>query len=193
MNIHARFTQLSAIAPVVLITPLLFVSSLASAEMTISSDDIRAAELMPKTQEFQGFGCDGDNRSPQLSWQGAPAGTQAYALLAYDPDAPTGSGWWHWQLINIPADTTTLAAGVGQAGGADLPPGSTQMRNDYGAHAFGGACPPAGDKAHRYQFTVFALKQKLELPADASAALTGYMVRANALDSVTLEALYQRD
>lgn len=193
MNIHTRFIQLSSIAPVALITPLLFVSSLASAEMTISSDDIRAGELMPKAQEFQGFGCDGDNRSPQLSWQGAPAGTQAYALLAYDPDAPTGSGWWHWQLINIPADTTTLAEGVGQAGGADLPPGSMQIRNDYGAHAFGGACPPAGDKAHRYQFTVFALKHKLELPADASAALTGYMVRANALDSVTLEALYQRD
>jgi Raf kinase inhibitor-like YbhB/YbcL family protein len=83
--------------------------------------------------------------------------------------------------------------GAGAADNTALPAGSMQMRNDYGAHAFGGACPPAGDKAHRYQFTVFALKQKLELPADASAALTGYMVRANALDSVTLEALYQRD
>lgn len=193
MNINTRLTQLSAIAPLALITSLLLASSLARAEMTISSDDIRGGELMPKAQEFKGFGCDGDNRSPQLTWQGAPAATKAYAVFAYDPDAPTGSGWWHWQLINIPADTTTLAAGVGQAGGADLPPGSMQMRNDYGAHAFGGACPPAGDKAHRYQFTVFALKQKLELPADASAALTGYMVRANALDSVTLEALYQRD
>ncbi|MFC3680469.1 YbhB/YbcL family Raf kinase inhibitor-like protein [Bacterioplanoides pacificum] len=168
-------------------------SPLASADMVISSDDIRAAELMPKAQEFSGFGCDGGNQSPHLSWSGAPEGTQAYAVFAYDPDAPTGSGWWHWQLVNLPATTTTLAAGAGAADNTALPPGSMQMRNDYGAHAFGGACPPAGDKAHRYQFTVFALKQKLELPADASAALTGYMVNANALDSVTLEALYQRD
>lgn len=168
-------------------------SPLAQADMTLSSDDIQAGHAMGKAQEFTGFGCDGGNQSPQLSWSGAPAATKAYAVFAYDPDAPTGSGWWHWQLVNIPADTTTLAADAGAADNTALPPGSMQMRNDYGAHAFGGACPPAGDKAHRYQFTVFALKQKLELPADASAALTGYMVRANALDSVTLEALYQRD
>lgn len=161
--------------------------------LTLTSKDIRHGEFMAKSQEFTGFGCKGDNLSPQLSWSGAPKGTQAFALLAYDPDAPTGSGWWHWQLVNIPASVTELVAGTGVEASKHLPSGSMQMRNDYGVHAFGGACPPPGDGAHRYQFTLYALKQPLNLPKDASAALTGYMVKANALASVTLEALYKRD
>ncbi|WP_419811996.1 YbhB/YbcL family Raf kinase inhibitor-like protein [Bacterioplanoides sp.] len=160
---------------------------------TLTSKDIRHGEFMANAQEFTGFGCNGGNKSPQLSWSGAPKGTQAFALLAYDPDAPTGSGWWHWQLVNIPKNVSQLSAGVGTEAGKDLPAGSMQMRNDYGSHAFGGACPPPGDGAHRYQFTVYALKQKLELPKEASAALTGYMVNANALGSATIEALYKRD
>ncbi|WP_304941509.1 YbhB/YbcL family Raf kinase inhibitor-like protein [Bacterioplanoides sp. SCSIO 12839] len=162
-------------------------------DFILSSNDIRHGEFMDNAQEFTGFGCKGGNQSPQLIWSGAPKGTQAFALLAYDPDAPTGSGWWHWQLVNIPKNVSELAAGAGTEAGKNLPAGSMQMRNDYGSHSFGGACPPPGDGAHRYQFTVYALKQKLELPKEASAALTGYMVNANALASATIEALYKRD
>jgi len=155
--------------------------------LTLSSTDISNGAFMAKAQEFQGFGCSGGNQSPQLSWSGAPAGTAAFAIMAYDPDAPTGSGWWHWQLVNIPKDVTSLTAG------AAAPDGSRQMNNDYGAKGFGGACPPSKHGVHRYQFTVYALSQKLDLPENASGALTGYMVRANSLDSSTIEALYQRD
>lgn len=153
----------------------------------LSSTDIAQGKIMNAAQEFKGFGCGGGNRSPQLSWTGAPAGTEAFAVFAYDPDAPTGSGWWHWQVVNIPKNVTTLAAG------AASPTGSVDVRNDYGVAGFGGACPPKGHGLHRYQFTVYALSKKLELPQNASGALAGYMVRANALASSTIEALYQRD
>ena len=174
----------------------LAITALASAdshEMTLDSDDIAHGDFMAKAQEFEGFGCDGDDQSPQLSWSGAPEGTEAFAVFAYDPDAPTGSGWWHWQIINIPADVTELAAGAGSTDSKNIPEGSQQMRNDYGSVGFGGACPPPGDGAHRYQFTVYALPAPLDIPADASAALTGYMVNANALASATIEALYKRE
>lgn len=172
---------------------LLSMSAVCAAEFTLTSKDIAQGKMMPKKQEFQGFGCEGGNTSPRLSWSGAPEGTKAFAVFAYDPDAPTGSGWWHWQLINIPANVTALAAGAGDQSQKAVPAGSMQMRNDYGYHGFGGACPPPGHGVHRYQFTVFALPDKLELPQDASNALTGYMVNANALGSATLEALYKRD
>ncbi|WP_241667799.1 MULTISPECIES: YbhB/YbcL family Raf kinase inhibitor-like protein [unclassified Pseudomonas] len=148
---------------------------------------------MNRAQEFQGFGCSGGNVSPQLSWSNAPKDTAAFAVFAYDPDAPTGSGWWHWQLINIPKDVTTLAAGVGNPSAKAIPAGSISTKNDYGVVGYGGACPPQGHGAHRYQFTVYALSKKLELPKDASAALTSYMVRANSIASSTIEALYEKN
>ena len=171
---------------------LMAVSATASAEFTLSSSDIGHGEFMAKAQEFQGFGCSGNNTSPQLSWSGAPKGTQAYAVMAYDPDAPTGSGWWHWQIVNIPKDVTSLAAGAGNANQKNAPKGSRQISNDYGVQGFGGACPPEGDGAHRYQFTVYALAKELTLPNDPSGALTGYMVKANSLASSTIESLYKR-
>lgn len=112
--------------------------------------------------------------------------------MVYDPDAPTGSGWWHWQVINIPKDTTSLSSGAGDIARELMPKGSVQMRNDYGVQGFGGACPPEGYGTHRYQFTIHALSKKLTLPDNASGALTGYMVRAHSLASSTLEALYKR-
>lgn len=148
---------------------------------------------MSKAQEFQGFGCGGGNLSPQLSWTGAPKGTEAFAIFAYDPDAPTGSGWWHWQIVNIPKDVTSFAIGAGDPGKNSAPAGSVTIKNDYGVAGFGGACPPQGHGVHRYQFTVHALSKKLDLPKDASGALTGYMVRGHSLGSSTIEALYKRD
>jgi len=165
----------------------------AHAEMRISSQDIQANTPMSTKHEFQGFGCTGGNVSPQLSWQGAPENTQSFAITAYDPDAPTGSGWWHWVLINVPAETSELVADAGNPEVKKSPKGSQHFKTDYGSKGFGGACPPPGDKAHRYQFTVFALDTpRLELPEDASAALVGYYLNAHKLDTVTLEALYQR-
>ncbi|MGH1428659.1 MAG: YbhB/YbcL family Raf kinase inhibitor-like protein [Arenicella sp.] len=173
-----------------------FLSSVVYADNTafsLTSTDIASGKFMSKAQEFQGFGCSGDDVSPQLSWSGAPKGTVAFAIMAYDPDAPTGSGWWHWQIVNIPADVTTLAAGSGSAGGKQAPKGSIQIKNDYGVAGFGGACPPKGHGVHRYQFTIHALNKVLELPSDASGALTGYMVNAHTIASSSIEALYQRD
>jgi hypothetical protein len=162
----------------------------ALAEFRVQSSDISNGTPMPKAQEFNGFGCEGDNLSPQLSWSGAPEGTKSFAITAYDPDAPTGSGWWHWLAFNIPADITSLKTG---ASGNTMPEGSTESRTDYGVPGFGGACPPKGDKAHRYQFTVFALNtDKLDLAPDSSGALVGYYLNGHALAKTTLEALYQR-
>jgi Raf kinase inhibitor-like YbhB/YbcL family protein len=164
-------------------------SAASHADLTLTSTDIQAGKIMPKAQEFTGFGCEGGNQSPQLSWSGAPAGTKSYAITAYDPDAPTGSGWWHWLSFNIPAHVSQLATGAS----GHMPAGVVESRTDYGVPGFGGACPPKGDKAHRYQFTIFALDvEKLDLAADSSGALVGYYLNGHALAKKTLEALYQR-
>lgn len=176
------------------LTLFLAVSGSAWADaLQLTSNDIAHGEFMSKAQEFQGFGCSGENLSPQLSWNEAPEGTEAFAIQVYDPDAPTGSGWWHWQLVNIPKEVTELATGTGDLSKELLPTGSMNIKNDYGEPGFGGACPPVGHGTHRYQFTVHALSQKLDLPDDASGALTSYMVRANSLSSSTIEAIYKRD
>jgi hypothetical protein len=176
----------------ILFSSLLLSTSLLADNFTLSSTDIAHGEFMNKAQEFEGFGCSGGNQSPQLSWRNAPKGTEAFAITAYDPDAPTGSGWWHWQIVNIPAAVNSLVAGSGDQSNKSTPTGSLQITNDYGAAGFGGACPPEGHGAHRYQFTVHALSKKLELPENASGALTGYMINAHTLGSSTIEALYKR-
>ncbi|WP_221801917.1 YbhB/YbcL family Raf kinase inhibitor-like protein [Oceanobacter mangrovi] len=161
--------------------------------LALTSSDIADGKTMPKAQEFNGFGCSGDNISPQLSWSGAPVGTKAYALMVHDPDAPTGgAGFWHWQLLNIPGTVSSLASGAGAADGKRLPFGGDVRKNDYGLKGFGGACPPEGHGPHRYRFTLYALPKVLEIPAQASAAVVGFMVEGSALEKTTLEALYQR-
>ena len=177
------------------LTALLMASAIAAqaAGFTLSSPTVKPGSMLTEAQVFNGFGCSGKNTSPALSWQGAPAGTKGYALTVYDPDAPTGSGWWHWVVYNIPADAKQLPEGAGSADGKGLPAGSVQGRTDFGAPGFGGACPPPGDKPHRYIFTVFALKtDKLDLPPDASAALVGFMVNANKLGQASFTARYGR-
>lgn len=159
----------------------------------LASDDIRAGAPMPKAQEYQGFGCDGGNTSPHLAWRDAPAGTKSFAITAYDPDAPTGSGWWHWLVYNIPASVHELPTGAGDPDAGLAPAGAVQSRTDFGTPGFGGACPPPGDPAHRYQFKVFALDvAQLDLPPDSSGALVGYMLNAHKLGVAGLEALYRR-
>lgn len=162
--------------------------------LILSSDNIESGEFMAKTQEYNGFGCSGGNLSPHLKWSNAPEGTKSFAITAYDPDAPTGSGWWHWQLVNIPVTVTEIPTGAGDSKKGILPTGSTQIQNDYGSRNFGGACPPEGHGVHRYRFTVHALSVgKLELPEGASGALAGYMINTNTIESSTIESLYKRD
>ena len=176
------------------ITLVTITSNAKAAEFTLSSNDITSGEFMAKSQEFNGFGCSGGDQSPHLAWNNAPEGTKSFAITVYDPDAPTGSGWWHWQLVNIPSDVTELASGAGNADGTEAPAGSVHVANDYGGKSFGGACPPQGHGVHRYRFTVHALSvETLDLPENASGALAGYMINANALAISTIEALYQRD
>ncbi len=165
----------------------------AAAHFELHSPEIRPGALMAPRFEFKGFGCDGENQSPSLAWSGAPAGTRSYAVTVYDPDAPTGSGWWHWVVLNLPVAVTALPADAGAVGGGKLPAGASQVRIDYGVAGWGGTCPPRGDKPHRYVFTVYALKvPQLDLPADATAALAGYMIRANALGQARFTARYGR-
>ena len=160
---------------------------------TLASPSIKPGSMLTDAQVFKGFGCEGKNISPALKWSGAPKDTKSFAVTVYDPDAPTGSGWWHWVVINIPASATELAEGAGAADGKALPAGTVQGRTDFGAPGFGGACPPKGDKPHRYVFTVHALKtEKIEVPADASAALVGFMINANRLGKASFEARYGR-
>lgn len=163
-----------------------------AASFTLSSPEIGANSQISQSFEFNGFGCSGDNRSPALGWTGAPKETKAFAVTVYDPDAPTGSGWWHWMVINIPENVTNLPNNSGVVGGANLPVGASQARTDYGVAGWGGMCPPLGDKAHRYIFTVYALKGRIDVPVDATAALTGYMINGNSLGNASFTATYGR-
>lgn len=160
-----------------------------AADFSLTSQDIAENRPLTSREVFQGFGCEGGNTSPELTWANAPAGTKSYAITVYDPDAPTGSGWWHWTVVNLPASTRSVPRGVG----SNLPAGAVQGRTDYGQPEFGGACPPVGNKPHRYQFTVWALKvDKLPLDNQASGALVGYMLNANALAKATITSTYGR-
>jgi Raf kinase inhibitor-like YbhB/YbcL family protein len=167
--------------------------STSTSAFTLSSPDIQPNALIDPKFEFDGFGCSGENKSPALKWSGAPAGTKSFAVTVYDPDAPTGSGWWHWFVVNIPANVTELKPNAGAVGGANLPKGAGHVRIDYGIAGWGGVCPPEGDPPHRYAFTVHALStDKLELPPDATAALAGFMVNANSIGKATFTAKYGR-
>jgi Raf kinase inhibitor-like YbhB/YbcL family protein len=161
----------------------------------LSSPELKPNATIPEKNVYNGFGCKGDNLSPALSWKDAPKGTKSFALMVHDPDAPTGgAGWWHWVVYNLPADTTSLPDGAGSVDGKNLPQGAAQQITDFGVPGWGGPCPPAGDKPHRYVFTVYALKvDKLDIPAGASASFVGFMVNANALGKARLTAKYGRD
>lgn len=162
-------------------------------KFTLTSPDITDGASIAAHFEFNGFGCTGRNESPALHWSHAPIGTQSFAVTVYDPDAPTGSGWWHWFAIDLPGGCTHLPPNAGAEGGAYLVAGARQIRNDYGVHAWGGVCPPVGDPPHRYIFTVHALSvARLDIPDHASAALAGFMVNAHTLAKASFTATYGR-
>ncbi len=159
----------------------------------LMSADIAQGVMMRNAQVFNGFGCTGENLSPAITWHNPPAGTKSFALMVHDPDAPTGSGWWHWVVYNIPATVSSLAAGAGAADGTKMPPGAIQGTTDFGTRGYGGPCPPAGAKPHRYFFRLHALKvEKIEVPENATAALVGFNVNANTIAVAEIMAKYGR-
>ncbi len=165
----------------------------ARAEFRLHSPELQPGGELPAAQVFQGFGCVGGNRSPALAWSGAPAGTQSYAVTVYDPDAPTGSGWWHWLVFNLPATAQGLPADAGNPARGLLGETVVQSRSDFGQAGFGGACPPPGDRPHRYIFTVYALKlASLPLDATAPAAMVGFYIQQNKLAEASVTLRYGR-
>ncbi|HUO78945.1 MAG TPA: YbhB/YbcL family Raf kinase inhibitor-like protein [Steroidobacteraceae bacterium] len=163
------------------------------ADFKLASPELTPGGRLEARHVFNGFGCSGGNVSPALSWSGAPAGTKSFALTVYDPDAPTGSGWWHWVLFDLPPTVTSLPAGAGDPAGGKLPKGAVQTGTDFGKPGFGGPCPPQGDKPHRYVFTLYALKvDKLGADPAATAAMVGFMLNANALEKTSFTVYYGR-
>jgi hypothetical protein len=159
---------------------------------TLTSAEIAPGSTIKAAQVMNSMGCTGNNVSPSLSWKGAPANAKSFALTMYDPDAPTGSGFWHWVVYNIPATATSIATGAGDPKQTALPAGSVQGNTDMAAPGYIGPCPPVGDKPHHYVFTLYALDAKLELPANATAAYVGFNIHGHTLGKAMFTAVYGR-
>lgn len=176
---------------------LLFVSvlgivSLAQAQtFTLKSEDVGGQGTMK--QVFNGFGCTGENISPQLFWENAPKNTKSFAITMYDPDAPTGSGWWHWVMFDIPASVNQIASGAGSTQKELAPSGSTQSITDFGTAGYGGPCPPEGHGFHTYIITIYALNvEKLGLDEKAAAPYVGFNINSHVIEKATIVFYYKR-
>ena len=168
---------------------ILTATTLMAGNFTLESNDVEGQ--LTKVQEFDGFGCSGENKSPEFHWSNVPKGTKSFAITVYDPDAPTGSGWWHWMVVNLPAKTTNIKTDASAQ--KTLPKGAVETMTDYGTALFGGACPPEGDKAHRYMFTLYALDtDKLDVTAKSDSALVGYMINSHTIEKTSLVSYYKR-
>jgi len=170
----------------ILITLSMLTTLLSADGLSLSSKDLQGQ--LSINEVFNGFGCSGKNISPELSWENAPEGTKSFALTVYDPDAPTGSGWWHWMVFNISKEKKGFEKGV------DLSKSTAvESLTDFGKAGFGGACPPKGDKDHQYIFTIHALDiEKIDLDEKANPALVGYYINAHTLSKASLISYYGR-
>ncbi|MDR7127994.1 Raf kinase inhibitor-like YbhB/YbcL family protein [Algoriphagus sp. 4150] len=158
---------------------------------TLSSKDLGGEA--DKTQEFNGFGCSGDNQSPHLFWKNAPEGAKSFAITMYDPDAPTGSGFWHWVVFDIPANVNELVTDAGNVKLNLAPKGAIQSITDYGINGFGGPCPPEGHGFHQYIITVYALKtDNLGLDENINPAIVGFNLWNQTLAKASIVAYYKR-
>ena len=168
----------------------------AAGDFRLTSPQISDGAFLGQEQVFNGFGCTGKNVSPALNWSNPPKGAKSFALTVYDPDAPTGSGWWHWVVFDIPAASRSLPLQAAAAG--RLPRGTVESLTDFGAPGYGGACPPPGDNPHRYIFTLYALATpRLDMDATAMPAQVGFALHAldlegKVLGKATLTARYGR-
>ncbi len=159
---------------------------------TVTSADLEDGGTLATPQLSGIMGAGGQDVSPQLSWSGYPSGTRSFAVTAYDPDAPTTSGFWHWAVYNIPAAVTELVAGAGDADGAGLPKEAVTLAGDAGVSRYIGAAPPPGHGAHRYFFVVHALDvEALDLPDGASPAFLGFNLFSHAIARATLVGRYE--
>lgn len=165
----------------------LFYAHAVGQNFTLTSKDLTGQ--IETEQVFNGFGCTGKNYSPELSWSNPPAGTKSFAITLYDPDAPTGSGWWHWVVSDIPATIRHLEnhAKIG------VNPKGIEYKTDFGQPGYGGPCPPEKDAPHKYEFTIYALDiLSLGLDENASPALVGFLINQHLLAKSTLTVYYQR-
>ncbi len=159
----------------------------------ISSPAIGSDNTFPLKYTANGFGCSGGNVSLPLEWKDVPAGAKSLALTMFDPDAPTGSGFWHWVVANLPPSTTSLPEGAGDAANPKLPAGTVQARGDAGVSGYFGPCPPAGDPPHHYVITLFAVDtDKLDVDSNASGAVVGFNLHFHTIDKASVTYLYGR-
>ena len=159
--------------------------------LELRSDYVSDGQLMSENHVFDGWGMTGGNISPSLSWSGSPAETKSFAVTCFDPDAPTGSGFWHWIVLNIPASVTELETNAAGTDGSGLPKGAFHVRNDYGVKDFGGAAPPQGDLPHRYVFAVHALDvESLDVNDEISPAVAGFNLRFHTIARAVLVPVY---
>lgn len=159
---------------------------------TLRSNDIAEGQTLPTPQLSGIFGAGGEDRSPHLAWAGFPAETQSFAVTCYDPDAPTASGFWHWAVFNLPASTTELRTGAGDAAGSGLPEGAITLTNDGAVKQFLGAAPPPGHGPHRYIFAVHAVDvPQLEVPENATPAFLGFNLFSHGIARAMLTATYE--
>lgn len=173
-----------------LFTALLTSALSHAAPFKVTSQALKPGATLTPAQVYNSFGCTGENISPDLQWTNAPTGTKTFAITMYDPDAPTGSGWWHWTLINIPASVRQIAAGASSPRG-ELPEGALETRTDFGKPGYGGPCPPPG-KPHRYLFKVYALKDSIPLDKEASGAMVGFYANQLKLAEAVIETKFGR-
>jgi Raf kinase inhibitor-like YbhB/YbcL family protein len=169
------------------------VSASAAPAIAVTSTDIKQGGKIADEQVANVFGCEGKNISPAINWSGAPKNTKSFAVTIYDPDAPTGSGFWHWVVFNIPASATSLPKNAGDLKAGLMPAGAVQSRTDFGAPGYGGPCPPKGDKPHHYHISVFAVDvDKLDADENATAAVVGFNLHFHTLAKGELVGLYGR-
>jgi Raf kinase inhibitor-like YbhB/YbcL family protein len=161
--------------------------------LTLTSPDIEPGARISDEQVASIMGCPGKNISPALSWSGAPEGTKSFALSVYDPDAPTGSGFWHWVVFDIPVATTSLPKNAGDPKANLMPAGAVTVHDDAGIAGYLGPCPPKGDPPHHYNFQIFAVDvDKLDADANASPAYVGFNLHFHTLAKTTLTGVWGR-
>lgn len=177
--------MLKLLSTALLISTVLLISTPTNAkDFTLSSSDIEEGKELDLSHVFNGFGCEGGNISPNLSWSKAPDGAKSFAITMYDPDAPTGSGWWHWTVINIASNVSSLEK--------SLPKGAIAVKNDFGQSSYGGACPPPGS-VHRYIFSVHALDiDKIDVPLSATNAYVRFLIHAHEISKASITSVYTR-